>query len=416
MTQQDQDMQLASQPIREITDYNPGRYQVRTLMLDMDAKPITEDDLIMWLTAGGEVISPLRLIVGEPGSGKTWLINRMREELRGAGQAIFTLDAVAVLGETADEGSEAEWEKALHIWLDGAPHRPVLENVKLYSDQDVPFRYLFGTLVKRVCEGYGGYRPPAVLLVDRLDELTDTAQKYCENHVLEPFLASLPAACARALVAARTSGIFQSPWLSWAAESLTFSLPVEAGEKLPDGNATILPASAGTVADADTSIPLRELLGENMLLNGLLKEAAGANNEITGDAVAEVVRNYLDWLQHDDPQPDTPGTRADANQLVIMLGGLAQPDAQQWTTARLRALPQIAQIAGASAEWYQPLVFEGVLRLDDSLPAHYQLSSHLARLLPRPQVQQAIHKLSASMSRGQQSANALPPNHLSGLK
>lgn len=175
-------------------------------------------------------------------------------------------------------------------------------------------------------------------------------------------------------------------------------------------------ASAGMAVDVDRSIPLSELLGENMLLNRLLEEAAGANNEITGDAVAEVVRNYLDWLHRDEPQSDTPGARADADQLVIMLGGLAQADAQQWTTARLRALPQKAQITGASAEWYQPLVFEGVLRLDDSLPAHYQLSSHLARLLPRPQVQQAIRKMSASMNRGQQSVNALPPNHLSGLK
>lgn len=209
--------------IDQVQDYDGRMYKSRRLRVEGESEAtLTDQDLRAWLGEANETDTPLRMIVGSPGSGKTWLLHQLAENLKSATrleemkpQAVFFLEAAKTLGK-----DDIRWEGELHGWLANEANRTLLDEVKMYHNENVAFRSIFAALVERICNGYGDFALPVILLIDGLEDLPPAAQAYCERHVLEPFLSASREGCARAVVGGRTALSLQLPALAWSVAAL----------------------------------------------------------------------------------------------------------------------------------------------------------------------------------------------------
>jgi hypothetical protein len=161
-------------------------------------------------------------IVGPPGIGKSYLLNRVYERLEeNLDRLVFWMNA----------GHDLTTAAGLKTWLESAVEkaRRKCNHVQAYAGNIQPDAML-QTLVRDLCERCAAALMP-VLIVDSFDEIPDAKRDEWEERVLASFISRR---CTRILLGRRDEYALQSPTLRWNEnkDHLPVMTPAEGDDQL----------------------------------------------------------------------------------------------------------------------------------------------------------------------------------------
>ncbi|MDW8226432.1 MAG: NACHT domain-containing protein, partial [Anaerolineales bacterium] len=187
-------------------DYLPSRFVNR---------PAALARILKW--ANNQAGSRVLVIVGSPGNGKTWLLNKVKEELDRRGQLVLWLDAPILIRQREEqEGTQLFNHEKFREWFDTVHHQAHrvcrhLQPIGVYASAEAQIE----ALVNMICDCELRYVP--ILIVDAYDEMSEEQAILLSLRLLDKFL-SRP--CTRIVMALRSEYLLRGDLLKRHREFL----------------------------------------------------------------------------------------------------------------------------------------------------------------------------------------------------